>query len=83
MIDTLKSLSLCYYHDVKTCKSIDISAVPPIAPSNQRYLSPPTFVVKEWTLTFAAGDQLLYLPNNTDCNKMSQALAKINFTSVS
>lgn len=41
--DSSNTLSLCFYHDVKTCLSVDYSNIPPIAQSNQKYLSPPTF----------------------------------------
>jgi hypothetical protein len=32
--DASKSISLCYYHDVKTCKTLDYTMLPPIVPSN-------------------------------------------------
>lgn len=37
--DTLKPLSLCYFHDVKTCRTLDYSNLYPLSPSNNLLMS--------------------------------------------
>ncbi|CDW88139.1 neurohypophysial n-terminal domain containing protein [Stylonychia lemnae] len=62
------ALSLCIFHDVAVCRTPDYKTTHPMVIEARRLTSKPTFNFKDSsTLTKAQGDQVWFIPNNTQC----------------
>eukprot|EP00347_Sterkiella_histriomuscorum_P007679 403347989 len=78
--DTSKPLSLCYFHDVKTCRNLKYSTIPPIATSSRKFMQVLTRM-QDSLLVQSVGDIMYILPNNTDCKKTQFTIANITYVS--
>lgn len=61
------ALSLCIFHDVAVCKSVDYSESHPHVVTQRRVNQAPTFNIKDLTHVRTDLDQIWYVPNNTKC----------------
>jgi hypothetical protein len=61
------ALSLCIFHDVAVCKSVDYSETHPHVVTQRRINQAPTFNIKDLTHVRTDLDQIWYVPNNTKC----------------
>jgi hypothetical protein len=67
--DNLIELNLCFYHDVKSCLSADYEGTHPVVTSGKKYTVFPTLTLNDLDhLTISDGDQLRFMPHNTDCS---------------
>lgn len=80
--DNTIGLSLCTFHDVATCLSVDYSDTTPMVMTAKRLTQSPTFQLKDFSYTKQEGDQIWYIENNTDCSSIkdrSQIMAYMTY----
>lgn len=66
VLDQSIALSLCVFHDVKTCISPSYSSSHPLVIHAKRLTQKPSFELKDsFSLTKAHGDQVWFMANNT------------------
>lgn len=67
IFDQSFALSLCIFHDVNVCKSVDYSTTHPHVVTSRRAVAAPTFNLKDLSHIRATSDQVWFIPNNTAC----------------
>lgn len=67
ILDESNTLSLCTFHDVALCMSLDYSQSHPYVSSARRLTSQPTFFLGDFSHVKQDGDEVWFTPNNTAC----------------
>lgn len=82
--DSFNILNLCFYHDVASCLTVDFEDSHHIVSTGRRLTFEPTMTIEDDTLySVSDGDEMWFLPNNTDCSMYeTERLAYLRYSDI-